>query len=1028
MSRTAVPEIRYRNRRRRTFLGRVVAVATAVVVSLTLAQPVRAAGGVEVNNQELQNRLFTAYARLHNPGPNGLRDMMLSADLVGYREKNPYATADQLHQRMASMRSWYDSNLTAQDLERPAFEYAMKLINLTTLHPAAAQAAPIIRDLLESTIGKDIKTWGMTADYVAGSKFQHTAFSQLYAIQNLIWSRVNQRGSIDSSFRAAWDGAIGAGMNISANATTDQLLADPVIATNVNVQALMDQLTNSTGYLQEGQEQLAAKLELISAQNDATLALMKELDAKYPVAPGAPRPTLAEQQTQKDLAAERQKVIDGAATAIEILSTLLGFADPRAGKIAAGVGKAAVQVATAINNFIPAVAGLGLGEAIFSMSTLTLTGNVLGAITSVLPLFSGVPSPEQVMLDELAKIRQDIATLNTNMNSRFDRLEQGLTNLYGDMINRFDEMMRLQNATNVQLANLETQLLRLVPRLDMWGAEIIKGQQEDILYDTNLMMNKYIDYKERYGQPIPSYNGGGDRYTEPEGILRTAATTLSTRAPLTGPSTGWSTTDPVQALNTWEANGTLGYLEWYANNEYGLPTSSTLTKPNPATWSFAARGYGVLALQNPDYAKQVSATETARIISTGQDILTVNRSLSKPKTTPGADGKRTNVLFTGLTADYLDAVGDLRLKLAAVRKKYSDDKEYNLFGPIDQAMPDAGKLTDPTGVQPCNGTPGYLSRPNNMALSSAPNVFAFAQYAHPDKPKMSLCYDAGMVNIKRSSTTKFNITKADLRVQMRLRVQWGSEVRDYQVRTLTTPLGETCREFKETGEQVFCYVVQDYLDNWDATYKPLFESGASYSGNEQVNTDVRTRMTNFLAGRQAAYYGQVYDDLNNEASDIHRGNAELTRVVKLLKAYTQLGFGRTLMQDDLLNAALFGSGRIVGDDSDANVVKDTFATALAAYANCNAPARGASCTAGNGAFDPLAGQRHLTDCVAGGSEETWDPVGNCIVAKAKSRHGLLTERYEAASVGIANGDYVEGMPEVEAVITSLTMIDASVRG
>ncbi|WP_208814887.1 hypothetical protein [Micromonospora echinofusca] len=1005
----------------------MIAVATAVVVALTLAQPVQAADGVEVKNQELQNRLFTSYARLKNPGPNGLRDMMLSADLVGFREKNPYATAEQLHQRMASMRAWYDNNLTAQDLERPAFDYAMKLINLTTLHPAAAQAAPIIRDLLESTMGKDIKTWAMSADYVAGSKFQYTAFSQLYAIQDLIWSRVNQRGSIDSAFRQAWDGAIGAGMNISANATIDQLLADPVIATNVNVQALMDQLANSTAYLQEGQEQLAAKLELISAQNDTTLALMKELDAKYPVAPGAPRPTLAEQQNQRNLAAERQQIIDGAATAIEILSTLLGFADPRAGKIAAGVGKAAVQVATAINNFIPAVAGLGLGEAIFSMSTLTLTGNVLGAITSVLPLFSGVPSPEQVMLDELAKIRQDIATLNTSMHSRFDRLEQGLTNLYGDMINRFDEMMQLQNATNAQLANLETQLLRLMPRLDMWGAEIIKGQQEDILYDTNLMMNKYIDYEQRYGQPIPSYNGGGDRYTEPEGILRTAATTLSTRAPLTGPSTGWSTTDPVQALNTWEPNGALGYLEWYAGNRYGLPTSSTLTKPNPATWSFAARGYGVLALQNPDYAKQVSATETARIISTGQDILTVNRALSKPKTTPGADGKRTNVLFTGLTADYLNAVGDLRLKLSAVRKKYSDDKEYNLFGPLDQALPDAAKLTDPAGVQPCNGTPGYLSRPNNIALTSAPSVFAFAQYAHPDKPTVSLCYDAGMVNIKRSFTTKFYITKADLRVQMRLRVRWGSEVRDYQVRTLTTPLGETCREYKETGEFVFCYALEDYLDNWDAVYKPMFESGATYSGNEQVNTDVRTRMTNFLAGRRAAYYGQVYDDLNNEASDIHKSNAEVTRAVKLLKAYTQLGFGRTLMQDDLLRASLFGSTRIVGDDSDATIVKDTFATALTAYANCNAPARGAPCTAGNGAFDPLAGQRHLTDCVAGGSEEMWDPVGNCIVAKAKSRHGLLTDRYEAASVRIANGDYTEGMPEVEAVITSLTMIDASVR-
>jgi hypothetical protein len=1003
-----------------------MAAVTAVVMVLTLAQPVHAAGAVTVDNQQLQNRLFTAYMRLHNPGPNGLRDMVLSASMIGWRQKHPMASSEQILQHMAIMRNYFDENLTAKDLQRPYYEFTIRMLNLVAAHPEGAIGATAVRELLEGTVGKDIKSFGTMADYVAGSQQQYQWFNKMYVIQDAVWSRVTQFGQNDSAFRAAWDGAIGSGINVSSNATTEQLLADPEIATFINTEAILDQLSNQAGYLQEGQRQLTVNLERIQQQNAATLEQLAQLNAAYPVSAGGPRPTVEVQAAERLKAAQRQEILDGAATAIEILSTLIGFADPRAGKIASGVGKAAIQVATAINAFVPAVAGLSLGEAIFSMSTLTLTGNVLGAITSLLPLFSGVPSPESQMLEQLQEIRQDIAALATTMNDRFDRLEQGLATIYGDMLTKFDEIMHLTNATNYQLANLESQLLRLGPQLDMWGAENVKAQQEMSLNDTNVMVNKYIDYEERYGQPIPSFNSTSDRYTEPEAILRNTALTLATRAPMIGPNTGYSTADPVTVLNTWEANGTLGYLEWYAGTSYGLPTSSTLTKPNPATWAYAARAYSLLQLQNPDYAKQVSASETARIIATGQDILTVNRALSKPKD-PGSDGKRTNVLFAGLTRDYAKAAEDLKTQLDEVRKQYSENKEYNLFGPIDQPLTGAGKLAEPAAVATCGGSSPSLTRPNNVSLTQAPNEFALAQYAHADKPKVYLCYDASLVNVKRSFTTKFNITKADLRVQMKLRVEWGGEKLDFRSWTKVTPLGEVCREYRDSGEVVFCYELDDYLNNWDANYRSGFESGATYGSTDSVLATVRTRMTNFMAGRRAGYYSHVYTDLGDPAKNLFKANAQVTKMAKLTKVYSALGFANTMQHDDLLRAVLYGANRIVADDTNGAMVRDTFAIAVQAYAGCNAPNWMSPCTAGNGAFNPLSGQRHLTDCAAFGPEMS-DPVGNCVIDRAKARNGFLADRIEAASARIAAGDYTEGMPEVQDLITTMNTIDASVRG
>ncbi len=114
-------------------------------------------------------------------------------------------------------------------------------------------------------------------------------------------------------------------------------------------------------------------------------------------------------------------------------------------------------------------------------------------------------------------------------------------------------------------------------------------------------------------------------------------------------------------------------------------------------------------------------------------------------------------------------------------------------------------------------------------------------------------------------------------------------------------------------------------------------------------------------------------------------------------------------------------------------ISGSFARAQAVYESCRIgsgpdPTHGA-CGEGQRGFEPLGGQAYIPDDCAPGKPQdaSGDPVGDCILGLMNGRLAALAARYEQHSRELAAGEYVEGMPDVQAVIDELTLADTFVR-
>lgn len=67
-------------------------------------------------------------------------------------------------------------------------------------------------------------------------------------------------------------------------------------------------------------------------------------------------------------------------------------------------------------------------------------------------------------------------------------------------------------------------------------------------------------------------------------------------------------------------------------------------------------------------------------------------------------------------------------------------------------------------------------------------------------------------------------------------------------------------------------------------------------------------------------------------------------------------------------------------------------------------------------------------CPLDGDRLPGDPLGNCLVTVAQRRTDALAARYALHSNELATGRYVESLPEVDALMTTVKVADIAARG
>lgn len=119
---------------------------------------------------------------------------------------------------------------------------------------------------------------------------------------------------------------------------------------------------------------------------------------------------------------------DGLRSGAFLASTALGYVDPTMGKHFHALSSAAFQIHDTIEAFRTATE---VHKDLTGSASLTLTGNFVGAALTLVGTFSASgPTPEQLILEQIAKLRKDLQNVRLEMHDRFGIVERKISIMY----------------------------------------------------------------------------------------------------------------------------------------------------------------------------------------------------------------------------------------------------------------------------------------------------------------------------------------------------------------------------------------------------------------------------------------------------------------------------------------------------------------------------------------------------------------------------------------------------------------------
>ena len=790
-------------------LGSVL--VTAVGASL-LATPAAHAAPAAVDETAVTNAIFPAYVRVQDSGPNLDKHFVLSADLLGWRKRNPAATAAELTAHLTATEKTINDNLTPYDLKRQSPDLIARMVEVAK--------SPDLGSLIGSVVGEATMQWvGKASDRISGAQQQFSTTLALYDNQTETWQQVATTSRADAPFREAWNGYIGRGADVDATITATAMAAKPQFASVIDVQAMLDKSSNLGELAAEGRRQAALKRDALNAERLKCLDAVRANAGTYPPG-GDKKPDADAADAAEKAEKKRQEPIDQLKAGVDGIAAVVGLFDANAGKQIATVGKAAADVATAINKFATAAAVLGnLTNVVFSLASVALTGNILGAVSTIIGMFMSTgPSIEQLVMEEIEKLRQDIKDLHVALDKRFDKLDKTLNTIYDTMIAQFamvnnnvDQVKSLAVAMAHQLSELQSQVQTV-------GTASLKAIGDLDGKDLLTASNQYLDYESKFGQKIPSYN---EYITNAENKIHLAGTQTPTDAGFVPPenaSGGYDSDDVDTQLNLYGSAGLVRYLSWYAHNQLdgSIPVPGSKTVGNAAVWQMAANAYSTLAKQNPEYASKVAASRGQQVASAGQNILNATKEFSKPSTDPNVP---LNGLFTSLTGRYDSAITNYAGRFKEVENDVVSEtaKSFSLFGPTNQSIPagEAEKLpAGPDKFESCGLRNRAIDKPANVKGTDLGATAMFTRYLN-NGLNYQPCWGVLTENPRFVDDGQNIYHQVDLRVWVFQRIDLPGGPTGVNVRSVNAIVdrGFSDQITRKDNGQVFKYDPEEYTFN-----------------------------------------------------------------------------------------------------------------------------------------------------------------------------------------------------------------------
>ncbi|RZT82964.1 hypothetical protein EV382_6284 [Micromonospora violae] len=992
---------------------------------------------VPIPQAALTDRAFGQVAEIHIQGAARIKTAVLSAEFVQWHRLHPNATAKQVQTQLTTRQQLLDNSLTAFDVLLPEQDLLLKSVDILLGAPGGdTRTSPEITGLVGAVIGRTVEPWDTREELASGALRTAQWLRGRDDALAAVWSAVRQAGAANAPFADAWNAVLGEPFGVDVTNTYDELTQDPGFS-QVDLDAILALQGDSVAYVAAAKQQLASlHARLLGLSLEIRLEIGGNNQKCPPEGPPSAACTAAAKKAAEERDKDRQQTISDIKAGVGMVSTIIGFADPDAGKKSKVIGEAVLTTISAISTYAAAITGRGLAGSIFSTATLAMTGNIFGAVMSVVGLFgSNTPSLDAQILAQVKALRDEVRALGDEMRASFARVEAQINTVYANMMAQFDKLNAAIAGNTAQITLVQQQVAQLGLRLEDIAATVLAAIGDATLHDARADINQYIGYLENYGQPIPTYG----EFVGPENEFHLTATQLASGAAFVVPRTDADNpaVDPTTVLNSFGEARSINYLARIASGRDPSMVEPSTPVGNPTVWNLGAQAYAMVMLQNPTYAAQVSTGRAAQIEAEGTRIADLAASFGRP-----VDGN-ANSLISGLVDEYVAATNELSTALAAFRRneiqvRWEPDangvqvktlKNYDLFWDTDKTLAPAPATADEATVPSCGGS-RQIDRPSNVRYDLMSPMVRTLQYAYtprPDEPpagvrelpEVGYCYTPSWVHTR---TTGYGT--GVVRYYGKLRLQIHS-----RFRLSPTAAWQNSRTADYTWPDEQVYRIDCELFNCDSETTPeqgltskwpsgryAFASAATATNNTALDTELTPTLRGFLQARQKSMYDRVRDQSTQVSGSVPAALKKLNTAARLLQAYTRLGLPNALDSDDVLSANLFGQYQIpVNMPTDAKI-GNAYARASGNYALCGP----SPC--------PLDPSRPLRDQVSlklpceaavDASNLPGDPLGDCLIASARSRAVALMQRYDVWADQMTAGLHHERVPWLNDTLLGL---------
>ena len=618
-------------------------------------------------------------------------------------------------------------------------------------------------------------------------------------------------------------------------------------------------------------------------------------------------------------AAEHQLKLNAIQSSLFIAYTLADVVDPEFAYQLSTVGNSTLQVAESLNSWMQTIAGLGkLGGA---FSTIVMSGNVLGAVMNVVSLFgdSG-PTIDQMILEEIGKLRRQVDKLRTEMHSRFDRIDEELNEIYVTMQDRFDLIDIQLGRLNGKVDEVQRTLIGLdnkLSRVERNNFEFINALGRRPLLEA---INGGLGYQERTGVPMPFQ----PEFVNFENVLQSWGTIHAFDALNTGPTQREYTPDKVlMELNTFPLDSNINYLNgWLLAN--GIPGFTDKPLASPRDWLFATRAYNDLGMEWPAHMQRIDPLRQAQLETVGLDLEEAMVKISTVQTVSGTVGN--TLLFSHVITNYqehLDALEDVIEEFEVVYVKEVVDSLHpgqalDLYGGANQELtfvsPEMTTMTCGDGA-----VHGNFPATNNLkAMIPNFNLYNLAEY-------LTLGHFSACLSDEWSET--FEHCDIDFEPPF----ERHCHMRGTWTGTLTVKFGDVVI-MTESLTNADEPVAENFLkDRWTINgYKEAFELLPTADLPTPEEAAQRATHLNAVTAqveeRLAVYQKEMYRRVRDAITDgsLFTPAVRVAGGKALLDSYVTLGLPRAVEEDELLRSMLYGNQQLMEDSQIAQTYNISF--------------------------------------------------------------------------------------------------------